>query len=71
MVHTERFATHSRAHNIDDRVYSADFVEMHLLNINRVDGSFDLTQLLKRGSALLFHTIRKRSRIDDFQDGGK
>ena len=57
LIHPERLDAHSRANNIDQRVYGADFVEMNLLDGHVMNLRFRRAQRPRKCSSPLFFAL--------------
>ena len=64
-ANAEGFAARSGAHDVDDRVYRAHFVEVNLLDRDGVNRGFGLAQQLKGAAGSEFYGFRNRCGTDD------
>jgi hypothetical protein len=57
--------------DVDDGVYSADFVEVYLLDWDGMNGGFGLTQKAKGSRGTGLYVFRERGSGDDGEDSGE
>ena len=67
-IHAERFASRGGADNVDNRVYRADLVKMHLFDGDGVDGGLGFSEQLKGANGVLFHYLGEWRGVNDFDD---
>ena len=70
-VHAEEIQSNCRAHDIDDGVRGADFVEVDVVHGLAVNVRFRHGDRLEHGEGTGAHRRRKARSLDDGADGGK